>query len=123
MPQANKVMIQMHAVMSEWERDQISARTKAALAAAKGRGRVLGAAGATNLLPNIAARQEAADAFAKRLAGVIGGFRAQGLTQRVMVEELNKLEIRTARGGQWSLIQLQRVISRINQANNRLDKA
>ena len=35
MPQANKVMLQMHAVMSEWERDQISARTKAALQAAK----------------------------------------------------------------------------------------
>lgn len=42
MPQADKVMIQMHAVMSEHERDQISARTKAALAAAKARGKVLG---------------------------------------------------------------------------------
>ena len=41
MPHANKVMIQMHAVMSEWERDQISERTKAALAAAKARGVVL----------------------------------------------------------------------------------
>lgn len=28
MPHANKVMIQMFAVMSEWERDQISERTK-----------------------------------------------------------------------------------------------
>ena len=42
MPNANKVMLQMHAVMSEWERDQISARTKAALAQAKARGVVLG---------------------------------------------------------------------------------
>lgn len=49
MPGANKVMIQMHAVMSEWERDQISERTNAALAAAKLRGVVLGAAGPTNL--------------------------------------------------------------------------
>ena len=38
MPQANKVMIQMHAVMSEWERDAISKRTKDALQAAKARG-------------------------------------------------------------------------------------
>jgi DNA invertase Pin-like site-specific DNA recombinase len=38
MPQANKVMIQMHAVMSEWERDAISKRTRDALAAAKARG-------------------------------------------------------------------------------------
>ncbi|WP_235869986.1 recombinase family protein [Shigella boydii] len=44
MPHADKVMIQMHAVMSEHERDQISARTKAALAAAKARGKVLGGA-------------------------------------------------------------------------------
>lgn len=49
MPNANKVMIQMHAVMSEWERDQISERTKAALAAAKARGIVLGATGPANL--------------------------------------------------------------------------
>lgn len=31
MPAANKVMIQIYAVMAEWERDQISARTKAAV--------------------------------------------------------------------------------------------
>jgi DNA invertase Pin-like site-specific DNA recombinase len=37
--QANKVTIQMHAVMAEWERDPISARTKAALAAARMMGR------------------------------------------------------------------------------------
>jgi DNA invertase Pin-like site-specific DNA recombinase len=36
-PIANKVMIQVHVVVSEWERDQISARTRAALAAAKER--------------------------------------------------------------------------------------
>lgn len=35
MPKANKVMLQMHAVMSEWERDQISERTRVAPAAAK----------------------------------------------------------------------------------------
>jgi DNA invertase Pin-like site-specific DNA recombinase len=35
-PHANKTMIQLFAVMAEWERDQISARTKAALAQARG---------------------------------------------------------------------------------------
>ena len=116
MPQANKVMIQMHAVMSEWERDQISARTKAALAAARARGSILGAAGSANLRPNIEARQEAADAFALRLSSVIGGFKGQGLSQRAMVDELNKLGVRTARGGEWSLIQLQRVMTRLKSS-------
>jgi DNA invertase Pin-like site-specific DNA recombinase len=71
MPNANKVMIQMHAVMSEYERDQISARTKAALAAAKARGVILGRAGMANLRPNVEERQKAACAFAERLRPTI----------------------------------------------------
>ncbi|TAL62174.1 MAG: recombinase family protein [Legionella sp.] len=112
MPQANKVMLQMYSVMAEWERDQISARTKSALQAAKARGVILGAAGATNLKPNIEARQEAADEFANKLKGIIEGMKAQGLSQRAMLEELNGLGIKTAKGGEWSLIQLQRVMAR-----------
>ncbi|EUC21469.1 recombinase family protein [Paraburkholderia hospita] len=112
MPQANKVMIQMHAVMSEWERDQISKRTKDALAAAKVRGVKLGAAGPMNLRPNVEARQKAADAFARSLSNVLAGFKAAGLSQRSMVAELNALGVKTARGGQWSQVQLQRVLVR-----------
>lgn len=114
MPHANKVMIQMHAVMSEWERDQISARTKSALKAAKARGVVLGIAGAKNLARNVEERKEASFAFSKKLAGIINGFRASNLTQREMVNELNQLGIRTAKGGQWSLVQLQRVLAKLN---------
>jgi len=40
-------------------------------------------------------------------------FKAQGLTQRQMVEELNRLRVPAARGGEWSLMQLQRVLKRI----------
>lgn len=113
MPQANKVMLQMYSVMAEWERDQISARTKEALQAAKARGVVLGAAGAANLKPNIEARQQAADEFAGKMKGVIEGMKARDLSQRCMVEELNQHGFKTAKGGEWSLIQLQRVIKRI----------
>ncbi len=38
---ANKAMLQMMMVMAEWERDQVSARTKAALAAKRERGEKL----------------------------------------------------------------------------------
>lgn len=114
MPQANKVMIQMHAVMAEWERDQISKRTKDALAAAKARGVKLGTAGAANLKPNVEARQRAADAFAVKLAGVVAGFRTQNLSQRDMVAELNALGIKTPNGGTWHRGQLCRLLERID---------
>jgi DNA invertase Pin-like site-specific DNA recombinase len=102
----------MYSVMAEWERDQISARTKAALQTAKARGVVLGASGMANLKPNIEARQKSADEFANKLKGMIEGMKAQGLSQRAMLGELNGLGIKTAKGGEWSLIQLQRVMAR-----------
>lgn len=113
MPQANKVMIQMHSVMAEWERDQISARTKAALIAAKARGVVLGKAGADNLRPNIEARQRTADAFAERLCPTFESMKVRGLSQRAMVAELNSIGVPAPNGGQWRLTQVQRVLGRL----------
>jgi DNA invertase Pin-like site-specific DNA recombinase len=113
MPEASKVMLHMHAVMAEWERDQISARTKAALAAAKARGVHLGVTGRDNLNRNAQARKAAANDFAERLRGVLQGFMSAGYTQRKVVSELNQLGILTANGNGWSLIQVQRVIARL----------
>jgi len=100
--------------MSEWERDQISERTKVALAAAKARGVTLGAAGPANLRRNIEERQQAADAFAAKLSGLVKGMQARGLTQRAMVAELNDAGVRAPMGGQWRLGQVQRMIARFN---------
>lgn len=113
MPQANKTMLHMHAVMAEWERDQISARTKAALAAAKARGVVLGKAGSQNLKPNVTERQAAADQFAEGLRATLTAYKAQGMSQRAMVAELNRLGVKAANGGEWGLVQLQRVLRRL----------
>jgi DNA invertase Pin-like site-specific DNA recombinase len=115
MPQANKVMLQMYSVMAEWERDQISARTKAALAAAKARGVVLGAAGPANLKPNIEQRQQEATAFAERLRGVVEGMKARGVSVRGMVSELNQLGIKASRGGEWTPCQVQRLLVKLRQ--------
>jgi DNA invertase Pin-like site-specific DNA recombinase len=108
MPNANKVMIQMHAVMSEWERDQISERTKAALAAVKARGVVLGATGPANLARHTQQRQEAAWAFRARLKPILDGCVAQGMSRRAIVSYLNDLGIKAPRGGVWSIGQVQR---------------
>lgn len=113
MPQANKVMIQMHAVMAEWERDQISARTKAALAVAKARGVVLGAAGPANLKRCLEDRKAAADARVVPLANVLRGMQDRKISLRAMAEELNAMGVKASRGGQWSAVQVQRAISRL----------
>jgi DNA invertase Pin-like site-specific DNA recombinase len=113
MPEANELTIHIMAAFAEHEAKRISERTKDALAAAKARGVVLGATGPANLKPNIEERQQAATAFAESLSKVITGLQRAGLSQRAMVDELNKLGIKTARGGQWSLMQLQRVLARL----------
>jgi len=114
MPEANKVMLHMHAVMAEWGRDQIASRTKSALAAAKARGVRLGVAGRVNLNSDVQRRKSIADSFAGKLRGVMTGFKAAGLTQRAMVTELTNLGIRTPNGATgWSLIQVQRVLERL----------
>jgi DNA invertase Pin-like site-specific DNA recombinase len=114
MPEANDLTIHIMAAFAEHEAKRISERTKDALRAAKSRGKRLGVAGAANLQPNIQMRQAAADGFAHRMRGQIEGFRLRGLSQRQMVAELNTLGIRTANGSQWSQVQLQRVIKRLD---------
>lgn len=108
------VLVSM-ANFAEFEARRISERTKAALAAAKARGRALGSKGIDNLRPNIEARQEAADAFAERLRHTVHSMQSRGLSQRSMAAELNLLGIKTPRGGQWSLYQVQRLLSRISK--------
>jgi len=111
-PNDSPFMLHVKAAVAEEEGRKISARTKAALQAAKVRGAVLGAAGAANLNPNIEARQKAAADFAGKLKGNVEGMKARGLTQRAMVAEMNTLGIKSAKGGTWSLVQLQRVMAR-----------
>lgn len=79
----------------------------------------MGVAGAANLRPNIEERQLAADAFAAKLAGLIQGFKAAGMTQRAMVSQLNVLDIKSVRGGKWSLVQLERLMVRLGAERDR----
>jgi DNA invertase Pin-like site-specific DNA recombinase len=114
MPEANDLTIHIMAAFAEHEAKRISERTKDALKAAKARGKRLGTAGSANLQPNIDKRQAEADSFAKKMRGLVEGFELRRLSQRKMVEELNTLGIKTSKGGKWSLVQLQRVVKRLD---------
>ncbi len=97
-PNADPFMLHVHAAMSEHERRLISARTKAGLAIAKARGVILGRHGA------VLARQNAAKAKAqaRELKPVIKQIRNAGkLSVREIMEELNRRDIKTQRGGAW----------------------
>jgi len=115
MPKADKRMLQVYAMVAEWERDAIASRISAALQAKKARGVKVGHP--ESLQPLNGARAADAAAFAAKLAPTLAGYRAQGLTQRQQVDELNRVGIPTAKGGQWSLIQLQRVLGRATSSS------
>ena len=109
-PEADKTMIHMYAVMAEHEGRRISERIKEAFKAKKARGGILG--NPDSLVPFNGVRAASAAEFAKTVYPVIQAFQQQDLPQRAIVQRLNDAGIKTANGGEWGLIQLQRVIAR-----------
>lgn len=110
-PSADRTMIHIYAAMAEHEGRRISERIRDALAAKKANGGTLG--NAASLKPLNGARAGDAAQFAAKLQPTLVAFKAQNMTQRAMMEALNKAGTKTAQGGQWSLMQLQRVLARI----------
>lgn len=105
MPNANKLTVGIMALVAQQEREAISARTKAALAAAKARGTKLGGykGGPVPSAADAAAtRVEKADAFAGQVAPIARELQASGKGLRAIAAELAQRGIRTARGGLWT---------------------
>ena len=97
MPFADKFQLHIYAALAEQERDFISQRTKAALAAAKARGTKLGAP-KHHLDALSAARTEKARKEAKKVSGVIVPLRQAGASLRNICEALNSTGATTSRG-------------------------
>lgn len=112
MPQADKRMLQVFAMVGEWERDAIASRISAALQAKKDRGESVGHV--ASLQPFNTQRADDAARFAAGMRPTLLAFYAQRMTQRQMVDALNSAGTRTAKGGPWSQMQLQRVLSRLS---------
>lgn len=124
MPEANTLTIGLLAVMAQYEREQISERTKAALAAAKARGVKLGnPKGAAHLRGRyqpqaVAAAKAKANERAADLRVVVDDIRDGGTTSiRAIAAELNRRGIRTPRGRSWYPTSVQRLLSRLESAS------
>jgi DNA invertase Pin-like site-specific DNA recombinase len=124
MPEANEAMIGFMAVMAQYERQMISARTKAALAAAKVRlakkGRKLGnprlqAGNARSAAVASAVNAARAAARAADLRDVITDARGRGKTTlRQIADHLTSLGIPTVRGSVWTATAVSRVLAKLD---------
>lgn len=112
MPQADKFQLHIYAALAEQERTFISERTKAALKAAKARGKKLGGLRDSTMKRNDAIRAKA-KAEAERVMKVVGPMRKAGATLAAIAATLNETGIPTSRGGSWTPTQVSRVIERV----------
>lgn len=120
MPHANKLTVGIMAMVAQEEREAISKRTKAALAAAKARGVKLGNPQGAKAIKDggyhrnaTAAVVEGAHARAEAVRATIDGIRSRGVTSaNGIAKALNEAHIATARGGQWTARSVLNVMGR-----------
>jgi DNA invertase Pin-like site-specific DNA recombinase len=112
---ADPFMLHLYAAFAEKERAVIAQRTRDALKAAKARGVVLGN-------PNLAAvrglavasTKAEAERFAKNVAPIIRDIQSSGVaSHRGIARALNARGVATARGGEWSAVQIGSILQRI----------
>lgn len=122
LPSVNELVVGILACVAQHEREAISERTKAALAAAKARGVKLGN---PSLEPGTRASarraskaaQVIAQGRAAELRDVIEDARRQGCESlRDYASHLNTLGIATPRGGQWAAASVSRLLVQLEEA-------
>jgi DNA invertase Pin-like site-specific DNA recombinase len=123
MPEADETHLHMMAVFAQHEARMISSRTKAALKAAKARGTVLGGRrvsakrfaeiAALGRKASIESRSKESTDWAKDVRGIIADIQATGAESlRAIASGLNERAIPTSKGGAWSAVQVQRILTR-----------
>ena len=127
LPECDVSFLQMASVFAEWEARKVSERTKAALAAAKARGRVLGwAMPSRHDEQRRAAIQGAAECrrlayeFAANTMPLVQSIQRAGVTTLAGVAgALNARGIKTRAGGKWHPASVRQLILRVDTAPRR----
>jgi len=115
LPQASRFELHLYAALAEQERTFISQRTKAALAAAKERGVVLGGA-----RPHLAglndAKKQRFREEAEAIAPLALPLRQQGLSLRAVCDQLNAAGVRTRTGKPLYAVKLRNLLLALEPA-------
>jgi len=113
-PHANKLTVHILAAVAQHEREIISARTSAALKAAKARGKRLGNPKLSEARRRASiAKKESADRYSANVLPVIREIQASGVKSfRGVARALAARGIPTARGGEWTPVQVSAILRR-----------
>jgi len=120
LPEANTMTVGVMAVVAQHEREAISQRTKAALAAAKARGKRLGGRrqGAARIASYQSQGARAAKAKAREIAELrreaFEALLAEGLSLNAMAARLNADSVTTARGREWTATAVSRTLATLS---------
>lgn len=122
-PKANRLTVHILAAVAEHEAKMISDRTKAALAAAKRRGKQLGGdrgyrpaapPSADDVAKATAVRQRKADHKAFAVLPILERLRAEGVESlNALAKRLNDMGHETPRGGAWTATAVKRALARV----------
>jgi DNA invertase Pin-like site-specific DNA recombinase len=116
-PDVDPFILHLYAALSEKERNLISARTKAALAAKKAKFKAGEKLGNPNIETAAKAGREIvsanADRHASRVLPIIRDIQKAGVTTlREIAESLNARGVQTARGGKWHAMTVKNMLDR-----------
>lgn len=130
-PEASPLTLHIMSAVAEHEARAISSRTKAALASKKawleenkerlisegkrwklGNPNLTSEGQAKGTVQGIKTIKEAADTFAKRVQPTIEALKGSGLSLRGVAGELNKMNVKTARGKQWTATAVKNAMAR-----------
>lgn len=118
LPGCDSFTINIYGALAQREREMISSRTKAGLAAAQARGVTLGT---NNLKPELVKEasskgvkviKQNADKFAAKVLPVILAMQKDDKSLRAIANELDSLGVQTARGGRWTPTAVKNVLAR-----------